>query len=135
MKTLFTLAMISILLTCPKENSNMKLKISVGSSTFTAKLDNNPTAVRFKAMAPLTLHMTELNGNEKYADLPAKLPTDEANPQKIENGNIMLYGAKTIVVFYKTFSTPYSYTKIGRIDDPTGLALALGSENITVKFE
>lgn len=79
--------------------------------------------------------MVELNGNEKYVDLRRSLPTSAANPGIIQNGDLMLYGSSTLVLFYKTFSTSYSYTKMGRIDDVTGLVAALGTGNISVTFE
>ena len=79
--------------------------------------------------------MIELNGNEKYVDLSRSLPINASNPGTIQNGDLMLYGSSTLVLFYKRFSTSYSYTKLGRIDDVTGLAAALGTGNITVSFE
>jgi hypothetical protein len=78
--------------------------------------------------------MVELNGNEKYVDLPSNLPANASNPGTIQNGDLMLYGANTLVLFYKSFSTSYRYTKLGRIDDPAGLAAAVGSGDVSVTF-
>ena len=114
---------------------SMKLKITVGSNTFNATVYNNATATAFKAKLPLTINMTELNGNEKHFDLPDNLPANASNPGTIQTGDLMLYGSNTLVLFYKTFSTSYNYTRIARIDNPSVLADALGSGNITVKFE
>ena len=114
---------------------SMKLKITVGRNSFSATLYNNATATAFKAKLPLTINMSELNGNEKYFDLPDNLPTNASNPGTIQTGDVMLYGSNTLVLFYKSFSTSYSYTRLARIDNPSGLAAALGSGNITVKFE
>lgn len=114
---------------------SMKLKIKIGTHVFTATLYDNATATAFKTKLPMTINMIELNGNEKYFDLPDNLPANASNPGTIQTGDLMLYGSKTLVVFYKTFSTSYSYTRLGRIDNPSGLAAALGSGSVTVSFE
>lgn len=114
---------------------NGKIKIIVNSQTFTATLLNNNSAKAFKEMLPLTMNMTELNGNEKYHALPNNLPTNSSNPGTIKNGDLMLYGSSTLVLFYKTFSTSYSYTKLGSVNDVAGLEAALGYGNVTVTFE
>lgn len=110
------------------------LNISVASTTFTATLKDNAAAAAFKALLPLTINMTEMNNNEKYHYLPDALPTASVNPGTIRTGDLMLYGSTCLVLFYKTFSTSYAYTPLGRIDNPDGLAAALGSGNTTVTF-
>ncbi|GAB3490439.1 hypothetical protein GCM10027341_02170 [Spirosoma knui] len=111
-----------------------RLILRIGTRTFTATLLNTATATAFKARLPMTLSMRELNRNEKFAQLPNELPTDALNPGTIQAGDLMLYGSNTLVLFYETFRTSYSYTKLGRIDNPSGLAAALGAGNITVSF-
>jgi len=118
----------------PNPTAN-KMIIKIGTSTFTATLNDNATATAFKALLPLTLNMQDLNSNEKYFDFSAGLPTNASNPGTIQTGDLMLYGSKTLVLFYKSFSTTYNYTRLGRINDTTGLAAALGSGNVRVTFE
>jgi hypothetical protein len=111
-----------------------QITMTVNGKQFTATLENNATANAFKDMLPLTLNMTELNANEKFADLPKALPTNRYNPGTIEVGDILLYGSSTIVVFYKKFDTPYSYTKLGKITQVDGLEASLGKGNVKVSF-
>lgn len=121
---------------CIKNSNEMtKIKITINSQTFTATLLDNNSAKAFREMLPLTIKMIELNGNEKYYDFKKSLPTNPSNPKTIINGDLMLYGSETLVVFYETFSTSYSYTKLGQVDNATGLTSALGSGNVTVTFE
>ena len=46
----------------------------------------------------------------------------------------LLYGADTVVVFYLTFQLSYSYTRLGRVDDPSDLPRALGPRGVRVHF-
>lgn len=113
----------------------MRLKVTIGAKDFTATLYDNATAAAFRSLLPITVKMIELNGNEKYVDLSRKLTANASNPGTIQAGDLMLYGSSTLVLFYKTFSTSYSYTRLGKVDDITGLAAAVGSGNVTVKVE
>jgi hypothetical protein len=138
---MFIVALASIQGLAPAaESTNTKpaktqMTIKIGPSTFTATLEENPTVAAFKAMLPMTIKMTELNGNEKYYRMGRELPSKAAAPGKIQNGDLMLYGADTLVLFYKSFPTTYSYTRLGRIDDPAGLAAAIGSGDVMVTYE
>jgi len=78
--------------------------------------------------------MAELNGNEKHAKLSRSLPTDPERPGTIRAGDLLLYGDDTLVVFYETFRSSYSYTRIGRIEGAAGLSAALGSASQRIAF-
>ena len=111
------------------------INIIVGSKTFTATLADSETGEAFAALLPLSATMNELNGNEKYHYLSSSLPTDAYQPGTIHAGDLMLYGNNCVVLFYETFNTSYSYTRLGAIDNPSGLAEVLGVGNVSVRFE
>lgn len=112
-----------------------KMKVTIGSAVFTATLNEGATAAAFTAMLPLAITMEELNGNEKFYYFPGTLPSNAAPGGNIQPGDLMLYGNNCLVLFYEGFSTSYSYTRIGHIDNVSGLVDALGNGNATVKFE
>lgn len=110
------------------------IKISVNGQTFTATLEDNPTARAFAETLPLESDMQELNGNEKYFYLDKNLPSNAARVGKISAGDLMLFGDNCVVIFYKDFSTSYSYTRLGKINS-ADLAKILGDGNIHVTFK
>ena len=119
----------------PKENNdlevNNQVKVLIDKKGYTINLEDNETAKEFVNMLPLELNMNELNGNEKYIYLDTTLPTNSTNPKRINVGDVMLYGNNCLVIFYKSFDTSYSYTKIGHINNLPNL----GNDSISVKFE
>ena len=108
--------------------------MTIGEHRFAISLIDNAAARGFVTLLPLTLDMNDLNSNEKYASLPEALPANASAPGTIRNGDLMLYGADTLVVFYLTFQSSYSYTRLGRVDDPSDLAQALGPRGVRVLF-
>lgn len=113
-----------------KGETAVNIEIIVNEHSFSATLYDNETARAFAETLPLGLDMSELNGNEKFFYLSEDLPKNPSVPNKINAGDIMLYGGNCLVIFYESFSTSYSYTPIGTIDDPRGLAEVLGKGNI-----
>ena len=81
--------------------------LTVGERRFAITLNDNAATRAFAAQLPLTLDMSELNGNEKHAELPRALPAKPSPPGTIRNGDLMLYGSTTLVVFYLTFDSSY----------------------------
>ena len=118
-----------------EEEQRAAMTVTIGEKTFSALLEDNDTARAFASLLPMELHMTELNGNEKYHYLMGPLPAASERVGHIEVGDIMLFGDDCVVVFYQSFDTPYSYTRIGKINDAAALADALGDGDVGVIFE
>jgi hypothetical protein len=118
----------------PRQAKEARMWMTIGERRFAVKLADTAAARAFAAQLPLTLRMDELNGNEKHATLPQALPSHASRPGTLRNGDLMLYGTDTLVVFYVSFDSPYSYTRIGRIEEPAGLPRAVGSRDVQVRF-
>lgn len=111
------------------------MQIIIGDKQFSVTLESSDTVTALTEMLPLTLDMSELNGNEKYYYLDTALPSAPEKIGHISEGDIMLYGDSCLVVFYESFDTSYTYTRIGHIDDISGLKDALGAGSVSVRFE
>lgn len=117
------------------QNENIKINIIIKDRIFNAILENNETTRELIKLFPMTVNMTDHLSNEKFYDLPKSLPTNSSRPSKINNGDIMLFGSNTLVLFYDTFSTSYSYTRLGKIDDASDLKLVLGNTDVEITFQ
>lgn len=113
----------------------MRLRLTVNGTAFTARLETNAAARALASRLPASWTMNELNGNEKYVYMDRPLPADAKRPGQIRAGDLMLYGPDCFVLFYRTFRTPYRYTPLGRLEDPSALAQAAGPGSARVTME
>lgn len=114
--------------------SEVKMKIQVGNTAFTATLAENSSVDALKELmtsGPLTLNMSDYAHMEKGADLGVTLPQNNEQ-MNAQAGDIILYQGRTLVIYYDTNS--WSLTPIGKIDnvDAEHLRETLGTGDVTV---
>lgn len=110
------------------------LKITVNGQEFSANLYDNETTQKFVEKLPLTIDMSELNGNEKFYYWGESLPEAAEQIGEIRAGDLMLYGDDCLVLFYENFSNSYRYSRIGAIGNAEGLAEAVGDGVVRISF-
>ena len=136
-KVLIIICLIFLFTGCAKKDARKSdvmssdIKVVINDQTYILKLENNDTAKELISLLPLEFTMNDLNNNEKYVYMNNSLTTNSYNPKRIEKGDVMLYGNNCLVIFYKSFDTPYSYTKVGHIDNFDDLE----DGTIVAKFE
>ena len=117
-----------------EQQADSRIWMTVRDKRFAVTLADTQAAREFAALLPLSITMPDLNHNEKHAELPTSLPTITICPGTIHSGDLMLYGSRTLVAFYVTFSSPYSYTRLGKVDNPAELARVFGSDAVRISF-
>ena len=59
-----------------QDDSRFRIRITVGDQDFSAELYDNETTRAWAEQMPMTLSMSELNGNEKYHYFSENLPVN-----------------------------------------------------------
>ena len=113
---------------------NTSVNLKINNKEYKLILYDNQTAKDFLSMMPFTITMNDLNANEKYHNLNKSLTTQSSRGGSIKTGDFMLYGSNCLVLFYENFSTSYSYTKIGYIENTSGLKDSLGRGSVEISF-
>ena len=123
LSVVFLIIIVLSIVGCEKNSNNVTEKVSdtvkvfINDKEYKLNLYDNETVNSLVKLFPLEVTMKTLSENEVYVYLDEKFPTNSSNPKTINAGDVMLYGDNCLVIFYKTFNTSYSYTKIGHIDD------------------
>ena len=109
--------------------------IKVNSKQYNITFEDSTTSKELISKLPLCIKMEGDVSHEKYYRFSdTKFTTNTYSPNKIEKGDIMLYLDNYLVIFYETFSTSYSYTRLGKISSSTdGLEDSLGNNKNDVE--
>lgn len=129
------IALTALFINNPLNAQNMKLKVTIGNKEFTATLNDSEAARELVKLLPMTINMRDHGGFEKTSSLSKSLPGRATNPGRIEVGDLMIWSGSSLVLFYSAHRTSYSYVKLGRIDNPSGMLEAMGRGSVNVKFE
>ena len=92
-----------------------QIMIEVNGQSFLVKLYDNATAAALLEKLPMR-------------------PSAVVDIGEIRTGDFMLYGSDCLVLFFQDFSTSYSYTRIGYIEDREGFADALSDGTVKIQF-
>ena len=109
--------------------------LTIGNHHYTVQFEDSREAEAVKKLLPITAEFTELNGNEKYYQMEKSLPSADMPIAQIHKGDLMLYNASYLVLFYQDFETNYSYTRVGHLENPEDLDLAVGNGNVTITIQ
>lgn len=110
------------------------LKITVGDYELLATFEENSSAEEFRellASGPVTIEMEDYGGFEKVGPLGTSLTRNDTQITT-EPGDVILYQGNQITIYYGTNS--WRFTRLARIDDPSGLQEKLGSGTVFVTF-
>lgn len=131
----FILTFMLFFINCNAFGDNMQnIIIMIENKKYEAILYDNSTTKELIKKFPITITMSDLNGNEKYYNFSKSFPTSSENVANINKGDIMLFGDNCLVIFYKSFSTRYRYTKLGYIKNLEDLENSLGKGDIEITF-
>ena len=102
------------------------LYIKIGEKTFPFTLKDTAAANELKKKLPFKVEMSKLNDNELYYQFSDSFTTDSKSVGTINTGDIYLYQNNYLVLFYKTFTTSYSYTEICKLYTTEGFVETFG---------
>lgn len=117
------------------EETDVKIKITVGDTELTATLENNATTRALIDQMPMTLSMMDLYGREMcYRYGAYALPTDHLRSDGYEIGDIAYWApGGSLVILYAQNGERFERQHLGHID--SGVELFETTGDVNVSFE
>ena len=113
----------------------MRIRIQFADQSFTATLEDTPSARELWSMLPLDLTVEDYGGNEKIATLPRPLMQDGSAPFSGEAPGDLCYYAPwgNLAFFHAGYRWSPGLIRLGRLDDGPGPLLTRGEHSLRVE--
>ena len=119
------------------EEHNGILQMKIGNTAVDVDWEDNESVEALSALCqdgPLTIRMSMYGGFEQVGPIGQSIPRDDVQTTT-QAGDIVLYSADQIVVFYG--SNSWAYTRLGHISDRSAQEMAelLGNGDVMITIE
>jgi hypothetical protein len=130
-----TVSMLQPALAQISKGKDMRIRMTIGTSTIEASLYDNATARDFAAMLPLTVPLEDYAATEKIAYLPHKLSTAGAPKGSTPSAGDIGYYAPwgNLALYHKGFDYSPGLVLLGRIDKGIEVLKVPGKRSATVE--
>jgi hypothetical protein len=121
------------------ETSYQRIRIQVGSQSFSAHLEDNSTTRDLVSLLPLAVAFHDFGGQEKLTPLPRKLDVSGMpKGDRAPAGDISYYSPTgSLVLYYRDVGYWDGIVRLGRLDDQLTLIAGLpdGLQAIVERME
>lgn len=113
----------------------MRLRFNFADQSFTATLEDNPSARDLMSMLPLNLTIEDYSTNEKIAYLPRKLTENGSGPFGSEAVGDLCYYAPwgNLALFHGSYHWSRGLIRLGRLDQGAKPLLVRGTHPLRVE--
>ena len=114
-----------------KEIGNLpNIVVGIDGKRYTAVTEVSYASENFIKNTPVSIEMTDEDGNHKYGCTYFKFTGEAARTNTIKKGDILIYGDSCIVIATKDFNSSGKYKKVAHINDMNGFPVG----NFRVSF-
>lgn len=134
MKIFALLLVIAAMLSGVAYGAEMKIAVTAGGKTLTAKLEDNSASRALFEKLPLTVMMQDLYEREMCHHMKDTLPAERLRSDNYETGDIIYWPPMhSLVILYRQNGERFSRQHLGHIDE--GVEFFESTGDIEVTFE
>ncbi len=111
------------------------INLQIGDATHTVTFEKNAASDSLTTLFPLYSLIIDKDGTHKQFQIPRNMELADEHIDTAHAGDIFLNGPVLVEVYYADAEINANRSRIGHIDDTTGLEEALNVKNVQLVFD